>query len=91
MACALLHQPKLLLIDEATSSLDPAARRQVWRVIEEETMRGAAVLMSTHHLEEAEGCGRVLWLHEGRSAGIRPYKDLAKKLDDFFDNTEVVA
>ena len=89
MASALLHQPRVLLIDEGTAGLDPAARRHVWNVIEQEAARGAAVLISTHHLDEAQRCPRVLWLHEARVAGEGAYAELAGRLDELFASAEV--
>jgi ABC-2 type transport system ATP-binding protein len=91
LACALAHRPAVLLLDEATAGLDPAARRQVWRVIQEEAARGAAILISTHHLDEAARCDSVAWLHEGRVAGFGRYSDLESSLDEFFSRAQGVA
>jgi ABC-2 type transport system ATP-binding protein len=85
LACALTHSPKVLLLDEATAGLDPAARRQVWRIIEEEKARGGAVLTSTHHLDEAAACDSVVWLDAGKVAGHGKYKELADRLNAHFE------
>jgi ABC-2 type transport system ATP-binding protein len=85
LASALTHVPQVLLLDEATAGLDPAARRQVWRVIEEERSRGAAVLTSTHHLDEAAACDFVIWLDAGKVAGQGRYAELAGSLDCYFE------
>jgi len=67
VAKALLHQPRLLLMDEPSSGLDPAARRDLWLYIEQLSReQGMTVLLTTHILDEAERCGRLLLLHEGR-------------------------
>jgi ABC-2 type transport system ATP-binding protein len=68
LACSLTHLPQVLLLDEATAGLDPPSRKLVWRILEEERARGAAVLLSTHHTDEAALCDSVVWLDGGRVA-----------------------
>jgi ABC-2 type transport system ATP-binding protein len=65
---ALAHRPSVLLLDEATAGLDTAARLYAWNVIRDEAERGAAVLLSTHDLGEAERCQSTIRLEEGRPA-----------------------
>jgi len=57
---AVMHEPKILFLDEPTSGVDPLARRQFWRWINSFSREGMAVLVTTHHLEEAEQCHRLL-------------------------------
>ncbi|MGA9770985.1 MAG: ABC transporter ATP-binding protein [Blastocatellia bacterium] len=59
LACALITEPKLLLLDEPTSGVDPLARRAFWKMINSLADRGVAVLVTTHYLEEAEQCNRL--------------------------------
>jgi ABC-2 type transport system ATP-binding protein len=66
MGCAVAHRPAVLLLDEATAGLDPSARAGAWNILQQEAARGAAVLLSTHHLDEAERCHSQIWLDEGR-------------------------
>lgn len=67
VAKALLHQPRLLLMDEPSAGLDPAARRELWNYIEQlRREQGVTVLVTTHVLDEAERCDRLLLLHRGR-------------------------
>jgi ABC-2 type transport system ATP-binding protein len=67
IAKALLHRPKILLMDEATTGLDPAARRDLARHIENLRQReGVTILLTTHILEEADRCDRLALLHQGR-------------------------
>jgi len=66
LARALLHQPRILLLDEPTGALDPGTARQIHELIAEQRDRGAAVLLTTHNMEEAAKlCGRIALLHEG--------------------------
>ena len=66
LAAALIHRPKLLLLDEPTAGVDPQARRDFWRVINEFAAEGITVLVSTHYMDEAERCHRILYLAYGK-------------------------
>jgi ABC-2 type transport system ATP-binding protein len=67
LACALLHAPAVLLLDEPTASLDPASRDNLFATLHELRDAGHAVLLTTHHLDEAEhGCDRIAVLDKGR-------------------------
>jgi ABC-2 type transport system ATP-binding protein len=66
IAKALLHRPEALLMDEPSTGLDPGARRELWQYIEELGAEGATVLATTHILDEADRCDRLLLMHEGR-------------------------
>jgi len=67
VAKALLHEPKVLLMDEPSSGLDPGARRELWQHIDDLRARqGVTVLLTSHILDEAERCDRLLLLHQGR-------------------------
>jgi ABC-2 type transport system ATP-binding protein len=68
LACSLTHVPRVLLLDEATAGLDSPSRKHVWRILEQERERGAAILISTHHMDEAALCDSVIWLDNGRLA-----------------------
>ncbi|MBY0579071.1 MAG: ATP-binding cassette domain-containing protein [Burkholderiales bacterium] len=66
LACALVRQPALLLLDESTVGVDPVSRRELWSIIYRLVReKGASVLLSTAYLDEAERCDEVLLLHEG--------------------------
>jgi len=62
---SVMHQPEILFLDEPTSGVDPLARRQFWRLIEDFARRGTAVLVTTHYLEEAEHCNYMGFLVAG--------------------------
>jgi ABC-2 type transport system ATP-binding protein len=66
LACALLGQPKLLLLDEPGVGVDPLSRRELWRMVSELISNGVTVLWSTAYLEEAERCSRIWLLDRGR-------------------------
>jgi ABC-2 type transport system ATP-binding protein len=66
LAIALVHQPRLLFLDEPTSGVDPAARRDFWDLIDELAQGGTAVFVSTHFMDEAEYCGRLGIMNAGR-------------------------
>jgi ABC-2 type transport system ATP-binding protein len=65
MAAALLHQPEILFLDEPTSGADPLARREFWRRVTALAEQGVTVIVTTHFMEEAEYCDRVVIMDEG--------------------------
>ena len=67
MAAALLHEPDILFLDEATSGADPLARREFWARITDLAAQGVTIIVTTHFLEEAEYCDRVVIMDAGRS------------------------
>lgn len=64
-AASVMHQPKILFLDEPTSGVDPLARRQLWRLIRYFARNGTAVLVTTHFLEEAEHCQKLAFMAAG--------------------------
>jgi ABC-2 type transport system ATP-binding protein len=66
LVCALIHRPKVLLLDEPTTGVDPVSRREFWRILYELISEGVAILTSTAYLDEAERCHRVALMHEGK-------------------------
>ena len=66
-ACGILHEPRVLLLDEPTAGVDPQSRLRILELVREEASRGACVLYTTHYMEEAEGlCDRLLIVDHGR-------------------------
>ncbi|HEY1307036.1 MAG TPA: ABC transporter ATP-binding protein [Vicinamibacterales bacterium] len=70
LACTLVHEPALILLDEPTTGVDPVSRREFWKLLSEFLAEGITILMSTPYLDEAERCTRVALLHEGRALAI---------------------
>ncbi len=70
LACTLVHEPELILLDEPTTGVDPVSRREFWKLLSEFLSHGITILMSTPYLDEAERCSRVALLHEGRQLAV---------------------
>jgi len=70
LGCALLHEPPIVFLDEPTGGVDPVSRREFWRLIDDVSMAGTTVLVTTHYLDEAERCDRVAIMHAGRLAAL---------------------
>lgn len=66
LVCALIHRPKVVLLDEPTTGVDPVSRRDFWRILYELLAEGVAILTSTAYLDEAERCHRVALMHQGK-------------------------
>jgi ABC-2 type transport system ATP-binding protein len=66
LACTLVHEPELIVLDEPTTGVDPVSRREFWKLLAEFLSNGITILMSTPYLDEAERCSRVALVHQGR-------------------------
>jgi ABC-2 type transport system ATP-binding protein len=66
LAACMLHRPKLLLLDEPTAGVDPQARREFWEEIHRLSQEGLTVLVSTHYMDEAERCDRIVYISAGK-------------------------
>ena len=67
VACALVHTPKILLLDEPTTGVDPVSRRDFWRILYGLREDGVTIVISTAYLDEAERCNRLTLMHSGRA------------------------
>ncbi|HEY3286636.1 MAG TPA: ABC transporter ATP-binding protein [Gemmatimonadaceae bacterium] len=70
LCCALIHQPRILLLDEPTFGVDPISRRDLWLILEEMVSQGVTVLVSTAYMDEAERCDHVALLDHGRIVAL---------------------
>jgi ABC-2 type transport system ATP-binding protein len=66
LACTLVHEPEIILLDEPTTGVDPVSRREFWRLLSQFLASGITIVMSTPYLDEAERCARVALLDRGR-------------------------
>ncbi len=66
LACALVHNPPLIFLDEPTSGVDPISRRDFWNTIQELSKKGITTLVTTHYMEEAEYCERLILISAGK-------------------------
>ena len=76
---ALLHDPKIVFLDEPTGGVDPMTRRQFWNLIYEAATEGKTIFVTTHYMDEAEYCDRVSIMVEGRIAAIDSPEQLKAK------------
>jgi lipooligosaccharide transport system ATP-binding protein len=80
IARALLHQPRLLLLDEPTVGLDPQVRQELWALIDRLRSEGVSILMSTHYIEEAERlCDTVTIMSHGKAVAVGPPQALIRE------------
>jgi len=66
LGCAVLHQPQIVFLDEPTGGVDPVSRRNFWELINKLSEQGTTVLVTTHYLDEAEYCNRIMLIHAGK-------------------------
>ncbi len=87
LACAIVHNPPLLFLDEPTSGVDPISRREFWDLIYELAGQGVSVLTTTHYLDEAEYCNFIGMMHNAKLIALNDPDALKEKKD--FDLLEV--
>jgi len=81
ITAALVHNPKVFFLDEPTTGLDPKARRNLWKLIEEVRDRGISVILTTHYMDEAEVlCDRIAIMDQGNIIALDTPKNLIKNL-----------
>lgn len=76
---ALLHEPKLVFLDEPTGGVDPITRRQFWEMIYAQANKGTTIFVTTHYMDEAEYCDRVSIMVEGKIEALDSPKNLKKQ------------
>jgi ABC-2 type transport system ATP-binding protein len=80
LACALVAEPRILLLDEPTTGVDPVSRREFWDALVELSSRGMTIFLATPYLDEAERCHRIALMHEGRIHRTGPPAELRQSL-----------
>ncbi len=89
LGCALIHKPKLLILDEPTGGVDPVSRRNFWEIIHELAKQGITVLVTTHYMDEAESCDVTGFIFDGNIMEIASPTEIIRKtgasnLEDVF-------
>lgn len=82
LACALIHQPRVLLLDEPTGGVDPVTRQDFWQLLIRVLAKGTAVLVTTPYMDEAARCTRVGFMHRGRILVEGAPRELTARLRD---------
>lgn len=80
LACALLHRPSLLFLDEPTAGVDPLSRRNFWNILHQLASEGVTVFVTTHYMDEADQCHRLGFMHRGRLIGLGSPESLKSQL-----------
>ena len=79
LGCAILHKPEILFLDEPTASVDPASRRDFWRLIYELSVEGTTTFVTSHYMDEVERCHRIAIIFAGRIAAIGTPRELKRR------------
>ncbi len=81
LACTLIHQPKILFLDEPTTGVDPVSRRDFWKILLSLQSEGITIVMSTPYLDEAERCSRVALMNQGRAISVNTPAETRKRME----------
>ena len=76
---AIIHDPKIVFLDEPTGGVDPITRRQFWNMIYDASEKGVTIFVTTHYMDEAEYCGRISMMVDGRIAAMDTPENLRKQ------------
>ncbi len=80
MACAVLHEPPIVFLDEPTSGVDPLSRRRFWDLIYDMADRGVTIFVTTHYMEEAEYCNRIALIYRGDLIAVGTPRELKTRM-----------
>ena len=78
LSCTLVHTPKILLLDEPTTGVDPVSRREFWEILAGLKREGVTIMVTTPYMDEAARCDRVAFIHQGRLLTVAPPADIPK-------------
>ncbi|MBN2412054.1 ABC transporter ATP-binding protein [candidate division KSB1 bacterium] len=76
LSCTLIHTPRVLLLDEPTTGVDPVSRREFWDILKELKEQGVTILVTTPYMDEAERCDRIAFIHKGRILAVETPIDI---------------
>jgi len=79
LGCAVIHEPKIVFLDEPTGGVDPVSRRNFWDLINTLSQNGVTVFVTTHYLDEAEFCNKIIMINEGRLIAGGSPEELKRK------------
>lgn len=80
IACSLVHNPDILILDEPTADLDPVLRNNIWKLVQKINSKGTTIILSSHHLNELETlCDRIAILKDNEIVGVGSYEELSKE------------
>lgn len=80
LACTLIHQPPILLLDEPTTGVDPVSRREFWNILTDLHLQGTTIVISTPYMDEADRCSRVGLMYEGRMVICAPPQEIRSRI-----------
>ena len=81
LSCALIHRPKVLLLDEPTTGVDAVSRSEFWNMLATLKAKGITILVSTSYMDEAEQCERIALINKGKILGVDTPKNLVERLE----------
>ncbi len=82
LACALVHSPSILFLDEPTAGADPPSRQRIWDLLYQAAAEGRTILVTTHYVEEAERCQTIGFMHRGRFIGLGSPEQCKAEMDE---------
>jgi ABC-2 type transport system ATP-binding protein len=80
LACTLLHQPEILLLDEPTTGVDPISRREFWNILNDLHLQGTTIIVSTPYMDEADRCSRVALIYKGEIVECAAPQEIREEL-----------
>jgi ABC-2 type transport system ATP-binding protein len=80
LGCAIIHQPKIIFLDEPTSGVDPITRANFWNIIRQMAQSGVTVFVTTHYMDEAENCNRMTLIYKGTMIAIGTPMEMKTKI-----------
>lgn len=81
LACCLIHEPEILLLDEPTTGVDPVSRREFWNILSDLHLSGTTIVVSTPYMDEADRCSEVGLMYQGKLIRNAPPKEIRSSLD----------